>query len=69
MSQLLTNLLAADMLAQQFGVSLNPKLRTAIVADLSFSATSAGPIPNLNPQDIPDGVIALPLNAKRAGAA
>lgn len=60
MSRCLLDLLAMDRLAQRTGVGLNPRLRAAITADLRFPTKTAGPIPDVAPQDLPEDVALFP---------
>lgn len=43
MSKILTDLLATDAVARQFGVALKPDLRAAFEADLRFHSRAASP--------------------------
>ena len=43
MSRIFTDLLAADALAKEFGVGLNPRLRDAIEKELVWPSKSSGP--------------------------
>ncbi|MDX8354796.1 hypothetical protein [Cognatiyoonia sp. IB215182] len=56
MSRSLIDLLAMDAFAQRTGVGLNPRLRTAIEADVRFPAKRAGPIPEIAPDDLPEDI-------------
>ena len=60
MSKTLRDLLAADQLAQRTGAGLNPRLKEAIEASLRFDSVSAGPIPIIAPEDLPEDVVAFP---------
>ncbi|EET48338.1 hypothetical protein [Thalassobium sp. R2A62] len=60
MSQFLRNLMHMDELAQKYGIGLNPTLKEAIRADVSFPSKAA--TPQLT-KPLPDH--ALPENATR----
>ena len=56
MCKTLDDLLAIDDVAQRTGSVLHPRLRTAIKADLAFNAVTAGPIVEVDPDDLPENV-------------
>ena len=58
MSDLLKSLFAADQVAQNFGVGLNPKLRDAIQAELRYPSKSAGPDHTIEDSaELPENVV------------
>jgi hypothetical protein len=61
MSRIFADLLAMDALAQRTGAGLNPRLRAAIEAQSRFPSKVSGPIPDIAPEDLPEGVTPIPL--------
>lgn len=60
MSNPLNTLLAIDKLALLTGNGLQPRLRVALQANARFATKLAGPIPTLDPTDLPDVVAVFP---------
>ncbi|MCG7521551.1 hypothetical protein [Ruegeria sp. Ofav3-42] len=62
----MSNLLATDKLARQYGCKLKPELRAAIEADLRFPAHAASPIPQEERTlgELPENVVRIGVSAK-----
>ena len=65
MCKTLYDLLAIDEVAQRTGSGLHPRLRTAIEADLSFNAVTAGPITQVNRNKLPENVTLFPASLSK----
>ncbi|MCV6584748.1 MAG: hypothetical protein OIF47_04375 [Marinibacterium sp.] len=67
MSDISRDLLAADALARQFGVAMNPRLRAALEGDTRFPARAASPRPQapVSPETLPQNVV--PLSPAQSG--
>ena len=65
MSKTLLNLLALDEIAQRTGSGLHPRLRAAIEADLAFNAVTAGPIAEVDQDDLPENVALFPTSLSK----
>lgn len=69
MSRALIDLLAADRLVDRFGVSLNPRLRAAMEAELTFPVKSSGPDSTLNDDASTKNVVHFITRDREEGAA